>query len=65
MKQNKHYDVIHASRSVNEYCYVLFDFLFGAVTFLQANTLTLMAIVFKISCLNSIQSPHDKPTVLC
>ena len=28
-------------------------------------SLTLMAIVFKISCLNSIQSPQDKPTALC
>ena len=40
MKQNKQYDdkYMHARRLVNDCYYVLSDFLFGVVTFSQANT---------------------------
>ena len=72
-KQNKQYGdkFMHARRSVNDYHYVLSDFLFDVVTFLQViasvvhkimrRSLAPMAVVLKVSCLNSIQSPQDKP----
>ena len=64
---------MHARQSVNDYYYVLSDFLFDVIAFLQANasvvhkimrSLALMAVVFKISCLNSIQSLQDKPITI-
>ena len=74
-KQNKLYfdKFMRARRSANDYYYVLSDFLFDAVTFLQANTsvvhkimksLALMAVVFKISWLHSIQFLQDEPVGL-
>ena len=55
---------LYAGRSVNDYYYVRSDFLFDVVTFLQANTsvvhkimksLALMAVVFKISCQQTLR----------
>ena len=66
-KQNKQYGdkFIYVRRLVNDCYHALSDFLFGVVKFLEAGTslahkimrsLAIMAVVLKISCLNSIQA---------